>query len=63
MVENAVLQLLDHRFFRSGDFHETGQGACRLLPPLTHEIAEHLPDYARAIAPIAEHVAHTEAAT
>lgn len=57
-VETVVLALLRQRFFRASDFHETPQGACRLLPPLTHELAEHMPTYARAIAPIAEHVAH-----
>ncbi len=63
LVDAAVLRLVDRRFFRASDFHETGQGACRLLPPLTHELAEHLPTYARAIAPIAEHVAHALAST
>ncbi len=63
LVDAAVLRLLDRRFFRASDFHETGQGACRLLPPLTHELAEHMPTYARATAPIAEHVAHALAST
>lgn len=58
VVDAAVLRMLDRRYFRASDFHETAQGACRLLPPLTHELAEHMPTYARAIAPIAEHVAH-----
>ncbi len=51
IVETAVLRLVHHRFFRASDFHETAQGACRLLPPLTHELSEHMPTYARAIAP------------
>ncbi len=63
LVDAAILRLLGRRFFRASDFHETGQGACRLLPPLTHELAEHLPTYARAIAPIVEHVARTLAST
>ncbi len=63
LVDAAVLRLLGRRYFRASDFHETAQGACRLLPPLSHELAEHLPTYARAIAPIAEHVAHALAST
>ncbi len=58
VVERYVLQLLAVRHFRASDFHETRQGACRLLPPLTHELAEQLPTLARAIAPHAEAVAH-----
>ncbi len=58
LVERHVLQLLAARHFRASDFHETRQGACRLLPPLTHELAEQLPTLARAIAPHAEAVAH-----
>ncbi len=58
VVERHVLQLLAARHFRASDLHETRQGACRLLPPLTHELAEQLPTLARAIAPHAEAVAH-----
>ncbi len=57
-VERHVLQLLAARHFRASDLHETRQGACRLVPPLTHELAEQLPDYARAVAPLAETVTH-----
>jgi hypothetical protein len=63
VVEAHVLDLLGTRYFRANDFHETRQGACRILPPLTHELAEHLPAYARAIAPLAETVAHALAET
>ncbi len=58
VVERHVLQLLAVRHFRASDFHETRQGACRLLPLLTHELAEQLPTLARAVAPDAEAVAH-----
>lgn len=63
VVEQHVLQLLTHRHFTARDFHETRQGSCRLLPPLTHELATWTTDYAAAIAPIAEGVAHALAAS
>jgi len=63
VVEQHVLQLLTHRYFTSRDFHETRQGSCRLLPPLTHELATWTTDYAAAIAPIAEGVAHALASS
>jgi CRISPR-associated endonuclease Cas1 len=58
IVERQVLQLLDRRHFTTADVHETRTGACRLLPPLTHELAEALPGYAAAVAPFAEAVVH-----
>ncbi len=58
IVERHVLQLLAACHFRADHFHEIRQGACRLLPPLTHELAGQLPTLARAIAPHAEAVAH-----
>lgn len=63
IVEQHVLQLLTRRYFTSRDFHETRQGSCRLLPPLTHELATWTSDYATAIAPIAEGVAHALASS
>jgi hypothetical protein len=57
-VDHHVLQLLGKRVFRWADFHETRQGGCRLLAPLTHELAELLPVLAAEIAPHAETVAH-----
>jgi hypothetical protein len=50
--------MLATRTFRAADFHETREGVCRLLDPLTHELCEQLPAYAAAVAPIAEKVAH-----
>jgi CRISPR-associated endonuclease Cas1 len=58
VVERHILNLLAARYFTRNDFHETRQGACRLLPPLSHELTSHMPEYAEAIAPIAEQVAH-----
>ncbi len=63
LVEHHILQLLVARHFRVGDFHETRQGACRLLAPLTHELAERLPSYAREVALHAEGVVHLLADT
>ena len=57
-VDAFVLDLLEHRAFRKSDFTETADGHCRLLAPLTHELAETLPQWSRAVAPVAEQVAH-----
>ena len=40
------------------DLHETADGTCRLLAPLTHELTNDLPYYARTVAPHAEAIAH-----
>jgi CRISPR-associated endonuclease Cas1 len=59
VVEDHVLRLLAERTFRVDDFAETREGRCRLLPPLTHQLAELLlPDLARAVAHPAEAIAH-----
>lgn len=57
-VDAFVLDLLERRTFRKVDFVETADGHCRLRAPLTHDLAETLPVWAKALAPIAEHVAH-----
>lgn len=58
IVDSHVIRLLQVRHLRATDFHETANGTCRLLPPLTHELAAHLPIYARHVARHAEAVAH-----
>jgi CRISPR-associated endonuclease Cas1 len=63
VVERHILRLMAARYFTRADFHETRQGACRLLPPLTHELAGQMPEYAQAIASIAEQVAHALASS
>jgi hypothetical protein len=63
VVERHILNLLTARHFTRNDFHETRQGACRLLPPLSHELTSHMPEYAQAVAPIAEQVAHVLASS
>jgi CRISPR-associated endonuclease Cas1 len=56
-VDAYVLDLLVARVFRASDFFETRQGVCRVLPPLTHELAEMSTTWAKLLAPIAERVA------
>jgi len=58
VAEQHVLQLLTARYFTTDDVHETPQGSCRLLPPLTHIVAQALPGFAQAVAPLAEGIAH-----
>lgn len=53
-VDAHVLELLKRQVFRAADFFETRQGVCRVLPPLTHLLAETAPQWAQRIAPIAE---------
>lgn len=55
-VDRYVLDLLTQTTFRGRDFHETGRGVCRILPPLTHRLAEALPALAAAVEPIVVHL-------
>lgn len=56
-VDAFVLELLCSSVFRAHDFHETRQGACRILPPLSHRLAETGPRWAQALGPVVESVA------
>jgi CRISPR-associated endonuclease Cas1 len=56
-VDRYLLALLKDRVFEAADFHETRRGTCRLLAPLTHQLAETLPAWRQLLAPIAEQVA------
>jgi CRISPR-associated endonuclease Cas1 len=56
-VDAWVLGFLKTGTLRSSDFHETRQGHCRILAPLTHVLAETLPIWRRLAAPAAEDVA------
>jgi CRISPR-associated endonuclease Cas1 len=58
VVDRWVLDFLERRTFRKAEFTEISDGHCRLLAPLTHELAEAMPLWARALAPIAEDAAH-----
>jgi CRISPR-associated protein Cas1 len=57
-AEAFVLDMLEGRTFRKAEFTETEDGHVRLRAPLTHELAETMPRWARSLAPIAEKVAH-----
>lgn len=56
-VDAYVLELLERRTFRAPEFAETRQGSCRLLAPLTHELAESSTLWADLVAPVVEQVA------
>jgi hypothetical protein len=57
-IDGYVLDLLENRTFRKADLIETPDGHCRLLAPLTHDLAESMPLWAKALAPLAEEMAH-----
>jgi CRISPR-associated endonuclease Cas1 len=56
-VDRYLLALLRDRAFRAADFHQSQRGNCRLLAPLTHELAETMPAWRQLVAPVAEQVA------
>ena len=55
-VDAYLLSVLRARVFRADDFYETRRGGCRILPPLTHALAETTIEWAHHLAPVAEHV-------
>jgi CRISPR-associated endonuclease Cas1 len=57
-VDAFVLDMVARRTFRRAEFTETSDGHVRLLAPLTHDLAETIPQWAKSLGPIAEHVAH-----
>jgi hypothetical protein len=57
-VDAFVLDMVERRTFCKAEFTETSDGHVRLLAPLTHELAETMPQWAKSLGPIAEHVAH-----
>jgi CRISPR-associated endonuclease Cas1 len=57
-VDEYLLQIIAERTFSWRDFHETSQGVCRILAPLTHELAATMPMLASWVAPVAEDVTH-----
>ncbi len=57
-VDATVLALLKRRRLRRTDFHETADGNCRVLAPLTHELAEASRPWRLSAAHWAEHAAH-----
>jgi hypothetical protein len=57
-VDAFVLDMIERRTFRKVEFTEATDGHVRLLAPLTRELAETMPQWAKSLGPIAEHVAH-----
>jgi hypothetical protein len=57
-IDRYILELVGGGTLHSSHFHETRRGQCRILAPLTHQVAEQSYVWAKAIAPVAEHVAH-----
>jgi len=57
-VDSFVLDLIERRTFRKLEFVETSDGHVRLRSPLTHDLAETMPQWTESLGPIAEHVAH-----
>jgi CRISPR-associated endonuclease Cas1 len=58
LAERHVLKLLRSHPFRWRDFHEDRRGAIKVLPPFSHRLAEAMPGFATALAPVVEHVAN-----
>jgi CRISPR-associated endonuclease Cas1 len=56
-VDAYVINLLQGRTFNRRDFFETRKGICRIMPPLTHELAGTAPIWAKELAPVTERVA------
>jgi CRISPR-associated endonuclease Cas1 len=56
-VDRFVYEVLTATTFSRQDFFETRQGVCRVLPPLTHVLAETAARWARVIGPVVEQVA------
>jgi CRISPR-associated endonuclease Cas1 len=59
IVDRVALDVLATRRFRAADFHQTPAGHCRLLAPLTHDLADHSRQWRRDIAEVAEYVANS----
>jgi CRISPR-associated endonuclease Cas1 len=57
LAERHLLRLLSHQPLRWRDFHEDRNGVVRVLPPLSHRLAEATPGFASTLAPVAERVA------
>ncbi len=56
-VDAILLDLLEGHVFRAQDFHETRQGVCRVLAPLTHRLAQTTPRIRPLVGSVVERVA------
>jgi len=54
VVDAWALDLFEARTFRKADFFETREGGCRILPSLSRILARTGPQWAEAVAPVAE---------
>jgi CRISPR-associated endonuclease Cas1 len=57
IADRHVARLITGHVFRRMDFGEDARGVVRVLPPLSHRLAEAMPSFGAALAPYAEHVA------
>jgi CRISPR-associated endonuclease Cas1 len=62
MAERHVLRLIRSHPLRWRDFVEDARGVVRVLPPLSHRLAEAMPTLASTLAPVVEHVTQLLAA-
>lgn len=62
-VDQYVVDLLRSHCFSAGDFHETRRGTSRLLPPLTHQLADTSDSWRRSLVPIVDELIRTLAET
>jgi CRISPR-associated endonuclease Cas1 len=56
IAEAHVLRLIREHTFQRRDFGEDPRGVVRVLPPLSHRLAEAMPSYGAALAPVAERI-------
>jgi len=56
-VDAWAIDLFTKHVLGWSELFETGEGQCRLLPPLTHILSHTVPRWARAVLPVAQHVA------
>jgi len=57
LVDRFALRVLTERAFRAADFVETRQGVCRVLEPVSHELAATMLDWRAQVGAVAERVA------
>jgi CRISPR-associated endonuclease Cas1 len=57
VVDGYVLDLFKARPLTKADFSENRRGVLRVLPPLSHRIAEAMPTWAAVLGPVVERVA------
>jgi CRISPR-associated endonuclease Cas1 len=56
IADRHVARMAQHHVFVRHDFAEDAQGVVRVLPPLSHRLAEAMASYGAALAPVVEHV-------